>query len=152
MTQGPPPDPFEPVAEQLSELLKFAEQNLSKPLEGTVSPDIKKKLDKISEDIDKFAESCDKAWGEQSGSIIKTYTKMGDNPEELTSREKKLIRLYGDLGTNALVLRIGLNLAKKEVDGARRFDMSKNTKKSIQKRKGKFKGMDGSSGGGWKKL
>lgn len=150
MTQGPQ-DPMDPLINQLAELLKLAEQSVSKPLEGTVGPEIKAQLDKLKRDVDKFSDDCDKLLGDQAENITKTYIKMGDKPEELTSREKKLIRLYGDLGTNALVLKLGLDRAKKYTDGARRFDMSKNTKKSIQKRRGKFKGMDG-TGGRWKKL
>lgn len=146
-----PMDPMDPLIDQVNEILKFAERNLSKPIEGTVSPEIKKQLDKLKADVDKFSDDCDRLLGVQSENIIKTYTKMGDHPEELTSREKKLIRLYGDLGTNALVLRIGLNRAKKEVEGTRRYDMGTNTKKSIQRRKNKFKGLEG-SGESWKKL
>lgn len=149
MTQGPQ-DPMDPFIQELADLLKLAEQNVSKPLEGTVSPEIKKQLDKLTADVEKFSEDCNKILGAEAENINKTYKKLGDKPEELTTREKKLIRQYGDLGTNAIILKIGLDRAKKYVDGSRRFDMSKNTKKSIQKRRGKFKGLEG--GQGWKKL
>lgn len=148
MTQGPQ-DPMDPFIKELADLLRLAEKNAAKPLEGTVSLEIKKQLDKIKADVDRFSDDCDKILGAESENIIKTYKKMEDNPEELTTKEKKLIRQYGDLGTNALILKMGLDRAKKYVDGSKRFDMSKNTKKSIQKRRGKFKGMDGE---GWKKL
>jgi hypothetical protein len=152
MTQEPqrPQDPMDRVIQQLSALLKLAERNVAMPLKGNVTPDIKKQMDKLKADVEQFTQNCNKQLGTKSENITKTLNKMKDHPEELTSREKRLIRLYGDLGTNALILRLGLNRAKKAVEGAKRFDMSKNTKKTIQKRRSKFKGMDGS--GGWQKL
>lgn len=150
MTQGPQ-DPIEPFIQELADLLRLAEQNASKPLEGTVSPEFKKQVDRLKEDVERFSEDCDKILGLEGEKITKTYKKMEENPEDLTTREKKLIRQYGDLGTNALILTFGLSRAKKYADGAKRFDMSKNTKKSIQKRKGKFKGLEGQDGK-WKKL
>src|SRR5437870_6793932 len=103
MSQGPN-DPLEPLLDQLASLLKFAEQNASKSLAGDVDPEIKNQIAKLKGDVDKFCESCDQALGQQGESIIKTYATLIESPETLTTREKKLIRQYGDLGTNALIL------------------------------------------------
>lgn len=145
-----PEESFDPILDKLGELLKTIEKNAGKPLSGDVDPAIQKQLEFLEDAVQKFQENADKFIEEEGRKTEGIYEKLEKTPEIYSETEKKILRRFRDLGVNAIVLRIGLmradNLSKKS--GKR--EVGKNTQKTIQKRRNKFKGVDGDSK--WKRL
>lgn len=144
-----PEDPFRPLLEQLADILKMVEESAKNPLSQPLDPMIEKRLEVIETAVQNFQDIADEQ-----------IRKEGKNPEGgiatlkkgvYTDEEKRVLRRCADLGRNAMILRLGLKLASEESKMPKKLrEVGKNTKKSIQKRKGKFKGMEGDSK--WKRL
>lgn len=144
-----PEDPLAPILGQLGELLKLIEKNAGKPV-GPIDPAIEKQLTQAEELVNRFAEIVDDEIKREGKSESGAYHQLEKQPLMYTETEKKILKRCRDLGVNAVVLRVGLLRAVRDSTQPKKREMGKNTKKSIQKRRNKFKGMNG--GQMWKKL
>lgn len=145
-----PEESFDPILEKLGELLKTIEKNAGKPLDGPVDPAIEKQLEFLEDAVQKFQEDADKIIAEEGRKTEGIYEKLEKNPQVYSDTEKKILRRFRDLGVNAIVLRIGLMRAEQQRQFSGKRELGKNTQKSIQKRRNKFKGVDG--GSKWQRL
>lgn len=145
-----PEESFDPILDKLGELLKTIEKNADKPLSGPVDPAIEKQLESLQNAVQKFQENADKLIAEEGRKTEGIYDKLEQTPQIYSETEKKILRRFRDLGVNAIVLRIGLMRADNQSKYAGKREVGKNTKKTIQKRRSKFKGVDGDSK--WKRL
>lgn len=127
--------------EGVEELLKTAEKNSAKPLEGDIDPEMEKRLSTL-----------EKAVANWKNALLKGTPKVDltRSLEHLTPREKKLINRWTELGISVAAMSVALQKAnEKHMQGTQR-KVGKNTQKSIQKRQRKFKGVGGNEK--WKKL
>lgn len=145
-----PEESFDPILDKLAELLKTIENNAGKPLSGDVDPEIEKQLEILQVVVQKFQEDADKYIEEEGRKTEGIYDKLDKTPQIYSESEKKILRRFRDLGVNAIVLRVGLMRATNQAKYAGKRELSKNTQKTIQKRRNKFKGVDG--GSKWKRL
>lgn len=145
-----PEDPFNSILNQLGELLKLIEKNASKPIKGPISPLVEKELIRIDEMINRLDDIVEDEMRKEGKTAEEGYQNLEKNPQLYSETEKKILKHCRDLGVNAFVLRTGLQRAIKASKVSKMRQMGKNTKKSIQKRRNKFKGMDG--GQTWKRL
>jgi FixJ family two-component response regulator len=120
---------------QVEALLKMAEQLARFPLNGKIAPGIEENLKKLESIIQRYDDAL------SSGQQI---------TRPLTPLEQKIHTRYSELGMLAAGLGSAMNVAVETVKRRRGDSMSKNTKKSIQKRQRKFKGVGGNEK--WKKL
>lgn len=145
-----PDDPFSPILDELADLLKMIEQNTGKSLQGPVDSGIEKQLNLLEDAVNKFEEIADEEIAREGKDSAGAYEKLEKSPAIYSDAEKHLIRRCRDLGVNAFVLRVGLLRAARGPKFSKQRETGKNTKKTIQKRRNKFKGVDGDSG--WKRL
>lgn len=145
-----PEESFDPILDQLGELLKMIEKNAGKPLSGPVDPAIEKQLEFLQDAVQDFQERTDKLIAEEGKNTDEIYEKLDRTPQVYSETEKRILRRFRDLGVNACILRIGLLRAQKQSQLSGKREVGKNTKKSIQKRRNKFKGVDGDSN--WRRL
>lgn len=145
-----PEDPFSPLLDGLGELLKMMEASAKKDLSGPVDPAIEKQLEFFEKVVDRFEEIANEEIQREGKDVKGVYDRLEKTPQIYTETEKKLLRRCRDLGVNAAILRMGIAGALKKSLAPKERQIGKNTKKSIQKRRGKFKGMDG--GSTWKRL
>lgn len=145
-----PEDPFNNILGQLGELLKLIEKNANKPVTTSIDPSVEKELVRIDEMINRLDEIVEDEMRNEGKTAASVYQRLEQQPQVYTETEKKLLKRCRDLGVNAVILRVGLIRAVRNSGHSKMRQMGKNTKKSIQKRRNKFKGMDG--GQTWKKL
>lgn len=143
-----PQDPIKPFLDKIAELLKFAELNASKPL-GEFSPEIRRRVDKLRNDIDKYEEMTSSYLAEQGVDTSEIIHKFRQNPKQFPPHIQRMIKYCLDLGLNAVILRAALAQAQ-QPQPPKKLDTSKTSKKAIKKRAKKFKGLDGDSK--WKRL
>jgi hypothetical protein len=144
-------EPFQPLIEQIVAMLKFAEANASKSLEGTVDPAFVKKLENLRVAVDQFRKICNLQVLAHGLSPEEAVRKFRENPEQYSPHERKLMQALIRLGLNAVVLRAGLAQARAgKSKSFNQREIGKNTQESIRKRRRKFKNMKGDSG--WRKL
>lgn len=128
------PDPSNLMA-QVESLLKMAEQLARFPLNRKVAPGIEEYLKKLETIVRKYDDALASA---------------PQITRPLTPQEQKMHLEYSKLGMMAAGLGSAMNVAMETVKLRRGDAMSKNTKKSIQKRQRKFRGVGGNEK--WKKL
>jgi hypothetical protein len=146
-----PDDPFQPLIDQLADLMKLAEENAGKSLEGPVPAGLEQQLAFLEEWVEGFKKICKAQIAvEGKASVEETVRKFRENPGQFSPNEQKLIRDFLRLGLNAVILRAGLARARRGVGKGKEREVSKNTQKSIQKRRRKFRGMGPETG--WQKL
>ena len=145
-----PEEPFDPILDKLAEMLKMIENNAGKPLSEPVDPAIEKQLEVLQDAVQKFQDNADKLIAEEGLKTEGIYEKLEKTPQIYSETEKKILRRFRDLGVHAIVLRIGLMRADNQSKYAAKRELGKNTQKTIQKRRNKFKGVDG--GSKWKRL
>lgn len=145
-----PEDSFDPILDQLGELLKTIEKNAGKPLTGPVDPQIEKQMEILEKAVQDFQDAADSEMLKEGLKTDEVYERLERTPEIYSENEKRIIRRCRDLGVNGFVLRIGLMRAVKQTQYSGKREVGKNTQKSIQKRRNKFKGVDG--GSKWKRL
>lgn len=144
-----PDDPLQPFIDELAKLVKFAEEHASKPLVGDVDPALGKQLELLEDMVKVFKDVCNQEIAEKGYTPSDVLTKFQEHPEHFTPNERKLLRQCRDLGINSVILRTGLIRAKAQKGKSKEHQMGKNTKKTIQKRRNKFKEMGGDK---WKRL
>ena len=145
-----PEESFDPILDKLGELLKSIEKNADKPLSGPVDPALQKELERLTEAVQNFQEVTDRAIEAEGRNLEEIYEKLNHSPQLYSETEKKILRRFRDLGVNAIVLRVGLKNAERQSQFSKQREIGTNTKKSIQKRRNKFKGVDG--GSKWQRL
>ena len=145
-----PEDPFTSILSQLGELLNQIEKNAHKPIKGSIDPRVEKELVRIDEMINRLDTIVEDEMKKEGKTSEKVYRQFEKSPQVYSETEKKLLKRCRDLGVNAVILRVGLMRAVRATGHSKLREMGKNTAKSIQKRRNKFKGMDG--GQTWKKL
>lgn len=127
-----PQDPIEPYIEEIARILQTAEANAGRSLAGDVPEDVKEGMKNLEILFKEFKKIADEEL-EKTENLPK---------KELTKKEKKIINQCLELGVTAATLGGSLNKARKEA-ASRMRDTAKNSKKVIQKRKSKFKGIGG---------
>lgn len=141
-------DPFNTLLNQLGEMLKLVEDAKS-PLSGPLDPSIEKKLELAEKAVQRFQEIADEEIRKEGKEPTSAIEILEKSPPIYTEREKKILERCRDLGTNAVLLRLGIKKAMEDGKKPKQREVGKNTKKTIQKRRNKFKGMDGSQ---WNRL
>lgn len=146
-----PDDPIQPLIDQLAALMKLAEESASKPLKGPVDPAIQKRLEEVEKSLALF-KSVNQKWLplQKKGTSENALKRFLDSPDQFSPKEQKLLRQCLALGVNAVLLRGGLMSARKSAGKSKQYEVGKNTQKSIQQRRKKFKGMG--DGEKWKRL
>lgn len=125
----------------IEEILKIAEANASKPLSGNIAPEMEKRLSNLEKAVTNWKKALLSATPKVDLTRPLTH---------LTPRERKLIDRWTELGLSTAAMSVALQQAYlKHSQGSLR-KVGKNTKKSIQMRKRKFKGVGGNDK--WKKL
>ena len=145
-----PDDPLNPLLDKLNELLKFVEANASKSLSGPVDPLIEKELAKLEDAVQLFQNITDEEIASRGINPKELLERFEKHPEKYSEGQKRFLRNCRDLGVNAVILRSGLIRAVKAAGYSKMREIGKNTAKSIQKRRNKFKAVDGDSK--WKRL
>lgn len=144
----PEDDPFKPLIDGFAEILSKIEKNARKDLSGPVDPALEQQVEFLKKTVDSFVQEADeqiRREGKDPQEILKKI------PQIYSEREKKWLKKCHDLGVHAFVLRESLTRAAQAEDSKTKRPVSKNTKKSIQKRQGKFKGIGGADTK-WKRL
>lgn len=142
-------DPINPLLDQLGEILKIIEKNANKPLSGPVDPEIEKQLAALETAVNEFENRAKEGILQEGKTLEGLYEKFERKPESYSEAEKRILRRCRDLGVHACLLKVGLARAIKKSQEGNQRDMSPNTKKTIQKRRNKFKGAGDSK---WKRL
>lgn len=142
-----PQDPFLSLIEQMAALLKMAEKNSSKSLEGEVDPTILAKLDQVSKEVGLLKEAAGKVLANEKGEVQEQVEKWVKNPKE-QSKEKKVFEQFLGLGLQAFLMKKQLEQVQQKA-GIDAQGKVKGGKKAIQQRKGRFKKMGGDK---WKRL
>lgn len=127
--------------EEIESLLKYAEQNAAKPLDGDVDPKMEERLSLL-----------EKAFANWKGALL-SGTKPIDiktQLNKLSPKEMKLLERWTNLGLSTAALSVALQNAHAKKTKGNLKKVGKNTKKSIQIRQRKFKGIGGNAK--WKKL
>lgn len=128
-----PPSPFQRYIDQIGQLIRMAERSTSRPLTGKVTPEMEEAIKRV--------ELYAKTFRKLNQSVINQLGPMRKF-EECTPREQLLLKQLRELGLKLSVLGGGLMDVEKKVQSKQR-EISKNTKKSIQQRKNKFRGIGG---------
>lgn len=145
-------DPIQPLINQLASLMKLAEEAASKPLKGGVNPAIYRRIEEVENAIHLFKSISQKSvpLEKKGGTSENALKKYLENPKQFTPKQQKLLRQCLELGVHAVLLRAGLMSARKMAGKSKQYQTGKNTKKSIQQRRKKFKGIG--EGEKWKRL
>lgn len=146
-----PEDPFSLILSQLGDLLKTIEKNAGKPITAPIDPRVERELAKAEAMVTMLGEVVDEEIQRKGKDLNLAMQQVEHEPKKYSEAEQAILRRCRDLGVNAVVLRVGLLRAIREKNHPKLRQMGKNTKKSIQKRRSKFKGMDGGDQK-WKRL
>lgn len=141
---------YQPLIDQIAELLKKAEENASKPLPQKLDPATEKRILDLEDRVKLFKMLCEKQLADQGltpNAAIQRYIRT---PERFSPSEQRILRNFMELGLQVVVMGAALRRATKSKGKHRFSDTSKNPKEVIKKRKRKFKGMEGDSK--WKRL
>lgn len=141
---------FQSYFDQLANLLRFAEDNAAKPLDGPIDPELTQRLARLKLLVEKFKDVTAEALDTQGLDPALVFKRFKENPNLYTPRQQRLIKQAAQMGMNAALMNKALQKVSEKGGGLRKRDVGKNTKKSIQKRRGKFKGMGGDKK--WKRL
>lgn len=145
-----PLDPMEHLLEQLSNLMKFAQKNASKPLKKNNTANLQRQLELLEDLIAKFNETTNKELL-AAGVTDEELKKKLDNPEQIPPKVRRFLERSVRLQIDATLMRDALKVAiTRAALGLTEPTTEAEKKKRIQKRKKKFKRMGGDTN--WKPL
>lgn len=128
---------------ELESLMKFAQENATKPFVGNIDDDSEARLTAL-----------EKAFANWKRALLSApelqNLDMFANLPKLKEKELERFNQWFKLGINAATYSTALKLASERYQKKARRKIGKNTEKSIKKRQRKFKGMGGDKK--WKKL
>jgi hypothetical protein len=134
-------NPFDPILDQISELLAIAEENKSQPIKGEIDQDVLAELDFLEIQVDFFRRVTDQAIKMSGLSEEDMKNSIDTSMENPTSKPQKMIERAGKLRSQLQTL---------EKHYEMRAKVAKMQKKSVKstgkKRKKKFKKLGGQ---GW---
>lgn len=146
-------DPIDPILDELSKLLDFAESKAGTPLSNEPLPaDFNLRIAALQEMVKKFAEMADEEVRTQGLSTDKLVDRVLGKDEELPKEDQRVLEKALRVGQHAMGLKYALEMARDRLKNhkSKNFDASKASDKEAKKRKSKFKKIRGDQT--WKKL
>lgn len=146
-------NPFDPVFEEISKLMKFAYDNVHRPVPLEKEIELNKKLDELEKQVLAFKRQNEKMLNEMGISEYKVDTIISDPNEQknFTPEQQKTLKKAEKLKNEATTAVNDIQKAAEESSAADKNEEKPPIKPaSVRSRKGKFRGMGGDEK--WKRL
>ena len=137
------PDPLGPLIEQLSNLLKFAQQNASRPIDASAAKDLEEKLRNLESKVVQFKKINQAILQKQGINEATLVNNIARKADQMPIEDRKFLTRSVQLEIDAMLMKLALQKATDK----QKKSSPKSSESTKKKRQQKFKHL----GGGTKK-